>query len=751
VRGPLASHGERIGGERMAALHTLQFGFRRRVPVVLQSEAAECGLACLVMVAAYHGHQTDLRTMRATHSVSLKGATLRQLIDVAKELRLSARPLRLETDEIRNLQMPCVLHWDLNHFVVLESVKGDSFEICDPLIGRRVVTRKEFNDAFTGVALELTPDFDFKRQNPPKRVKIRTLTGRIVGLGKSLTQVFLFAVGIEIISLATPFFNEWVVDDVIVSADIGLLATLAVGFGLLWLLQTAIEVLRAWAVIYMGTSLNVQWLARTFSHLVRLPLSFFERRHMADILTRAASVNNIQATLTTGFVEAILDGLMSIGTVVMMLVFNPKLALITITALFLYVLLRVALFASLQFATESQLVFDAKQQSHLIETIRGIQSIRLFDKSTTRLTTWLNLIIRQKNASLRTQRLTLIFHSCNLLLFRGEQLLVLSFGAVAVINKQVTLGMLLAFLGYREQFASRATSLVDRFYDLRILAIQTRRLADIVLEKPEDDQPGAPSSLDEPEASIQLKNVSYRYGSGEKLAVVNATLSIKQGEHVAVTGVSGCGKTTLLKILTGLLAPTSGAVLVGGLTLKHVGMSRYRQMFGAVMQEDQLFAGTIAENISFFDDSMDMTWVRECAEKASLLKDITAFPMGFNTLVGDMGSVLSGGQKQRVLLARALYKRPRILFLDEATSHLDAQNESIVNDAIKALKVTRVVIAHREETIRAADRVLRMGRDAKGNTVFTPVTPAAVAPVVAPAPVVAVVALSEQQSAAGGV
>ncbi|WP_063834420.1 peptidase domain-containing ABC transporter [Paraburkholderia ferrariae] len=706
----------------MATVYTLQFGFRRRVPVVLQSEAAECGLACLVMIAAYHGHQTDLRTLRAAYAVSLKGATLRQLMDVAKGLQLSARPLRLDIDEMSHLQMPCILHWDLNHFVVLEAVKGDLVEICDPAFGRRIVTRKELNDAFTGVALELTPDFDFKRQNAPRRVKIRTLTGRIIGLGKSLGQIFLLALVIEVFSLATPFFNEWVVDDAIASADVGLLATLSAGFGLLWLLQTLVEILRAWAVLYMGTTLNVQWLTRTFSHLVRLPLSFFERRHLGDIIMRASSVNNIQGTLTTSFVEAILDGLMSIGTLVMMLVFNPKLSLITVAALVLYIVLRIGLFASLQFATESQIIFDSKQQSHLIETIRGIQSVRLFDKGTTRMTGWLNLIVRQKNAALRTQRLLLIFHSFNALIFRAERLLVFAFGAMAVIDKEITLGMLLAFVAYREQFTTRAGSLVDKFYELRILGIQTRRLADIVLEKPEEDRPVAPVSLEEVEPSIRLSSVSYRYGTGEKPAVVGASLHIRPGEHVAITGVSGCGKTTLLKLLTGLLTPTGGAVFVGNIALKHVGISRYRQMFGAVMQEDQLFAGTIAENISFFDDDMDMGWVRECADKAALLKDLATFPMGFNTLVGDMGSALSGGQKQRVLLARALYKRPQILFLDEATSHLDSQNESIVNDAIKALNITRLVIAHREETIRAADRVLRMARDAKGNTTFTPVT-----------------------------
>jgi ATP-binding cassette subfamily B protein RaxB len=706
----------------MNTYSNLQFGFKRKVVPVLQTEAAECGLACLVMIAGLHGHHTDLRTLRTSHSVSLKGTTLRQLMEVARSLGLSSRPLRLEVSELKSLQLPCILHWELSHFVVLTDVTSQSVQICDPAVGRRKLTLEEVSKSLTGVALELTPDFDFRRQRPVRTVKISTLTGRIIGLKRSLTQVFLLALVIEAFSLAAPFFNEWIVDDAIVGGDIGLVATLSVGFGLLWIVQTAVELLRAWAVTYMATSLNVQWLTRTISHLVRLPIAYFERRHLADVLLRASSVNSIQATLTTGFVEAILDGLMSVGTASMMLWFNARLTCITIAALVLYLTLRVCLYASLQLATESQFVFDAKQQSHLIETIRGVQSVRLFNKGMARLSTWLNLVVRQKNASLRTQRLMIVFHTCNATIFRSEKLLVFAFGAVAVIEKRSTLGMLLAFLAYRDQFSQRATSLIDKFYELKILGVQTRRLADILLETPEDDAPGSMGHSGQVAGSLELRNVTYRYSSTEKSVVTGASLLIRDGEHVAITGTSGCGKSTLLKMMTGLLKPTSGSIVVGGIALAQLGLQKYRNMFGAVMQDDQLFAGTIAENICFFDDQPDLEHIKDCARNAAVLKDILAMPMGLHTLVGDMGSSLSGGQKQRVLLARALYKRPNVLFLDEATSHLDAHNEHIVSEAIRTLRITRVVIAHRAETIGAADRVLKMSRNDKGMTVFTDIT-----------------------------
>jgi ATP-binding cassette subfamily B protein RaxB len=264
--------------------------------------------------------------------------------------------------------------------------------------------------------------------------------------------------------------------------------------------------------------------------------------------------------------------------------------------------------------------------------------------------------------------------------------------------------MLFAFMSYKDQFSARVAGLIDKMIDLRMLNLQGERLADIVLTPPEQAaQDAAPQAMD---ASLEVRELSFRYSDMEPFVLLNCSFSVAPGESVAIVGASGGGKTTLVKLMLGLLAPTDGKIFAGGLDIQKLGIDRYRKLVGTVMQDDQLFAGSIADNICFFDPSPDQSAIEHFARMAAVHDDIAAMPMGYNTLIGDMGAALSGGQKQRILLARALYKRPRILFLDEATSALDVQKEKAVNDAIRSLKLTRIIIAHRPETIASAERVI---------------------------------------------
>ncbi|KWF03159.1 peptidase domain-containing ABC transporter [Burkholderia pseudomultivorans] len=683
----------------------LQVGLRKKVPVVLQNEAAECGLACVCMVASFHGYGIDLRQLRQRFSISLKGTTLANLVEIGSHLKLTARPLSLELDEVHHLKLPCILHWSFNHFVVLERVRSSSVEIVDPAHGRSTVEWNELSRNFTGVALELMPNPDFKRAKRKEKLRVRELTGRIIGLKRSLSQVFLLAIAIEICTIVTPFFVQWVTDEAIVTGDEQLVLTLAIGFGIVWTSQTAIEALRAWIVAHMGASLNVQWLANVGNRLFHLPGSFFGKRHLGDIVTRVNTINVIQNTISTSVVEAVLDGAMSIGTLMMMIIYDAKLALISVCALAIYIALRISLYGALRSANESQFVFDAKQHTYLLESVRGIQSIKLFGKEQSRVAGWLNHVVRQKNAWLRTQRLLVLFHGANSFIFRAESLIVVVMGASAVIEKAFSIGMLLAYLSYREQFSKRVTSLVDKVYEFRMLDVQLNRLADIMYEKEEMRTTGV-ETTHSPAARIVLNDVSFRYADDDAEVVKNFSMAVDPGEHVAIVGASGSGKTTILKIIAGLLRPTSGTVHINDSPIEALGTMTHRRLIGTVMQEDLLFAGTLAENICFFDEMPDHARIRESARIAAIEDDINRMPMGFNSMVGDMGSVLSGGQKQRVLLARALYRQPSVLLLDEATSHLDVENEKRVNDAIKRLSLTRIVVAHRPETIASADRII---------------------------------------------
>ena len=689
-----------------AALSALRLGWgKSRVPMLLQTEEAECGLACLAMVATHHGLKTDLPTLRKRFSLSLKGATMVDLTRIAGQLQLTPRALRAELEHLPQLQLPCVLHWDLNHFVVLVALRGGKAVLHDPARGIRRLSMAEVSKHFTGVVLELTPTPEFRPRVERQSVTVRQLLGGVSGLKRSLFQIMVLALALELFMLLSPFFMQWVVDSVLVSADRDLLVTLGLGFTLLVLVQVATGAIRSWAVLYLSATLNLQWLSNVFAHLMRLPVAWFEKRHTGDVMSRFGAVQQIQQTLTTSFIEVVLDGLLVVLTFAMMAFYSVKLTLIALTAVGLYALLRWAFFRPLRDATEESIVHNAKVSTHFLESLRGVQSIKLFNRQEERQGQYMNRAVDALNAHIVMRKLDLTFAVSHKLLFGLERVAVIWVGALLVLDRSFSVGMLFAFFAYKEQFALRVSGLIDKLVELRMLKLQGERLADIVLTAPEADV-AASVDVDKVGAQIELSGIRFRYSDGEPWVIDGLSVTIEPGESVAIAGPSGCGKTTLLKLMLGTLEAQAGEVRVGGLPLARLGARAWRDMIGTVMQDDQLFAGSIVDNISFFDAAPDNTWVEECARLAAVYEEIEAMPMGFRTLIGDMGTSVSGGQKQRILLARALYKRPRILFLDEATSALDVDRERLVNQAVRQLDLTRVIVAHRPETIATAGRVI---------------------------------------------
>jgi ATP-binding cassette subfamily B protein RaxB len=691
----------------MAILDGLDLGLRRRLPLLLQAEAAECGLACLAMVASYHGYRTDLPSLRRRFSVSLKGATLAHLIGFASQMQLATRPLRVELGELSLPRRPCILHWDLNHFVVLKDASASGITIHDPAIGVRRMGYAEASKHFTGIVLELTPTVEFRPAEERQPISLRALVGRVTSLGRSLAQVFLLALSLEAFGILSPYFMQLVVDSALVSADYDLVTVLALGFGLLMLCQVGVTLLRSWVVMVLGATLNVQWFANVFNHLLRLPVSFFERRHIGDIVSRFGTVNTIQQTLTTSFLESVIDGIMAVVTLGMMLYYSATLSLVSCIAVLAYAATRFAAYGPLRVANEEQAVMAARQQTTFLETVRGVQSLKLFNREDERLARWLNQLTDTTNRALRTQRMAIFFRAANGLAFGIENIVVIYLAAHLVLDNVFSVGMLFAYTAYKGNFTTRVGALIDKVFEVRMLRVQAERLADIVLHEREDGVESAvardPATL---EPGIEVRSLDFRYAECDPPVLQDCSFRIAPGECVAIAGASGCGKTTLVKLMLGLFAPTGGEILVGGASLRHLGLRGYRSLVGTVMQDDQLFAGSIADNISFFDARPDLDWVEQCARLAAIHEDIARMPMAYNTLIGDMGTAISGGQKQRLLLARALYKRPRILFLDEATSHLDVANERAVNAALRQMDMTRVVVAHRPETIAMADRVI---------------------------------------------
>jgi len=684
----------------------LEFG-AKRVPLIMQTEAAECGIACLGMVAGWHGFRTDLTAMRARFPMSLKGVNLSHLIQYANRMELSSRAVRVEVEELEELRVPCILHWDLNHFVVLTKVNRRRVVVHDPAIGVRHLGFAQIRKHFTGVALELTPTAGFKPADEARRVSIASLVGKVDGLWSALGLVFSLALAIEVFALTGPMFNQWVVDEALVSSDRSLLNVVILGGVLVLTIQTAVSLARGWTVMYLSTHLNLQWAANVFTHLLHLPVAWFERRHLGDVVSRFGSISTIQHTLTTGFIESVLDGLFAVATLALLLLYSVQLTFIVLTAILLYALLRALSFRPLREANEEALVLSAKEHSCFLETVRGVQAIKLFGHELDRRSRWLNLMVDTINRGVKTEKFMLWYGIANTAVFGSEQLLVLWLGAHMVMDGEFTVGMLFAFIAYGSQFSARMASLISKFIEFQLLSLHAERLADIVLERRESDC-ASDVSVDCLEPCVELVDVSFRYAENEPWIIRHLSLTFNPGESAALVGPSGCGKTTLVKLILGVLQPTEGEIRYGGQPVQRLGYASFRKVVGAVMQDDHLMAGSLAENISFFDPNASRERIEGCARMAAIHDDIAAMPMGYHTLAGDMGTTVSGGQKQRILLARALYKEPKLIILDEATSHLDVLRERQVSEAISSLAITRICVAHRPETIAMSRRIIRL-------------------------------------------
>lgn len=684
--------------------------FSRGVPVILQSEAPECGIACLAMISSYHGHLTDLSAMRLRLSPSLKGVTLKHIAQIAETMSLTARGVQVPLEGLRKLQRPALLHWDMNHFVVLVEATAKHIVVHDPARGRRKLTYAEASRHFTGVAMEFTPGTGFRKTDEREKVSAWQLLGVASSLRGALLQLVVLSLALEVFAIAMPFFLQLVVDRVLVGRDREFLTVLGLGFAALVLIQVAVTAVRAWVGVYLSTQFNLRLLTALFNHLLRLPLAWFEKRHIGDIVSKFRSVDAIQKTLTTNFVETFIDGVMVLVTLAVMIFYSLKLTLVVAGAALLYAALRWVFYYPQRYATDEQLAHEAKSSTHFIETLRGMLAIKLNLREAERRSAYQNLIVDQINAGVKVQNVGIAQRAANGLIFGLESVIVIWLGALLVMDGVFSVGMLYAFLGFKLVFLTRINNLIDKWNEFRMLDLHAERVADIALAEPESNRnAGLPTG--EPESlEIEVRNLGFAYGP-EGLVFKGVNANIRKGETLAVVGPSGCGKTTLIKVLLGLLPPTEGQVLVNGRDLRDGDLGHYRRQVAAVMQEDQLFAGTIEDNISFFDVEHDPEWVRECARMACVDTDIQAAPMGYNTIVGSLGMTLSSGQKQRVLLARALYRRPKILFLDEAFDQLDLDNENRVKDQLVALGIGLVIVSHRPETVTGATNTLYLGNE----------------------------------------
>ncbi len=692
-----------------AAVDLLDLDGQARTAFIYQSEASECALACLAMIAGTHGLETDLATLRQRYPLSLKGATLKQVINIAQTMGFNARPMRGELRDLQHVALPTILHWDMNHFVVLTKIRRGRYRIHDPARGVLLLSQEEVSKHWTGVVLECLKSESFKPKVDARKLKISQLWSSMSGFWSSLGQIFALSSVLQIVALASPYYMQIGIDTVLPSVDTSLLNIIALGFGGVTLISFATSWLRSVVLVTLNNALSYQITVNLFRHLVRLPLPWFEKRHVGDIVSRFGSTQPISQLLSQGLIASVMDGLMALATVGLMATYSLKLCLLSICALALYLALRLAFLHTLKLRNVDAITKAANENTLFMETVRGIAAIKAFGQEGNRQRQWQTSKAEAVNANIKLGRLSAGFDAGNQLVVGLENVLFVWIAISLAIKAELTVGMIFAFQAYRRQFIDAGVRLIEFGISYNLLAVHMTRIADIAFTAPEalDHRP-APSFSGASKycPSIELRNVHFSYGMGEPDILKGINLFIPSGKSVVLVGPSGGGKTTLLKIMMGLVQPTYGEVLIDGIPMESFGLARWRALTGSVAQDDALYAGSLADNISFFDPEADMERIRRAAGQARIAGDIEKMPMRYETLVGDMGSALSGGQKQRVLLARALYRDPAILFCDEATAHLDPETEAAVMGALNNLGIARCLVAHRPGAISQNDRVL---------------------------------------------
>ncbi|EKF9663205.1 peptidase domain-containing ABC transporter [Vibrio cholerae] len=695
----------KITSENVNPNDLLSFSYLKSVPLITQSEMAECGLACLAMICSYYGYKINVKSLRNDGHTTTQGMSLKDMMEIGNQLQLSSRAVKCNIDDVHHLSTPCILHWDLDHFVVLTKASKKSIIINDPAIGKRKLSIEEAGKSFTGIALEIIPSADFKMKDARKVMNISQLWDRIYGLKRSIISLLSLSIVMQFAALLSPYYMQWVIDSVLLSNDQPLLLVLAIGFTLLLLVEVLISTLRSWVVLKFNSMMSIQMGANLFHHLIRLPIGYFENRHIGDIVSRFGSITAVRNMLTTGVVESLIDCVMAMVILVMMFLYNVKLTLFVIVFIVASYIVRLGFYYPNRRLTEEMIIASSKENTNFLETLRSIQTIKLFSNEIIRQNMWLNNFANVINSEIRLGRIKIVENQINRFFWGLESILVIYFGSMVIMDGELTVGMLIAFIAYKSQFSSSINGFIDKIFSFKLLSLHLERLSDIVFEKKEiiNKKTSLPRKLS---GHIRFDRVSFRYGDNLEWILKDISFEINPGEICAIVGASGSGKTTIMKLLLGILQPTEGSIYLDGLNINDIDLYDYRNRFGSVMQDDTLFSGSVYDNITMFEPNYDVNHLERCCSDANILDEIRSLPMGFHSLVGDMGNIFSGGQLQRIFLARALYKKPQILCLDEATSHLDSENENIINRNIVNLKMTRIIIAHRKETISTASRVI---------------------------------------------
>ncbi|MCE9576818.1 MAG: peptidase domain-containing ABC transporter [Deltaproteobacteria bacterium] len=691
----------------------------RRVPFVQQLEVADCGAAALTMVLHYHGRHLRLDEVRRQSGVTRAGLDAMTIVRTAETLGLRGRGVRAEIEDLDQLPPATILHWDFNHFVVLERVTRRGVIIIDPAAGRRLVPIAQVRRSFTGVALVFQPASDFVR-TPRGSHPTWALLRRLLEQRALVGHVVVVSLILRVFALATPVLTGLIIDRVVPRGENDLLVIVSLGLGGVLVFQLLARLIRAHLLLELRTHLDTRMTLGFLDHLAALPFGFFQSRSTGDLLMRVNSNTIIRDTLTATTLSALLDGALVLVYLVLLYLVSPTMAFVALGAGVAQTAVFVLLRGTFRNLVSQDLEAQARAQSYLVQMLAGIETLKASGAEQRAVAQWSQLFVDQLNVGLRRGRLSAAVDAIGAVLQAGAPLLLLVTGAMLAIDGQLSLGTMFAANAMATSFLAPIATLVDGAMQLQTVGSYVDRIDD-VLASPVEQDPDRAAPAPSLTGRIELVGVGFRYGRDLPPVVTDATLAIGAGTTVAIVGRSGSGKSTLAKLMLGLHAPTDGRILFDGNDLAGLELRSLRRQVGLVPQSPYVFAGTVHDNIALADPTVSRERIVEAARAACIHDDILAMPMGYESLIADGGASLSGGQRQRLALARALLHRPAVLLLDEATSALDSHTERGVMASLDALRCTRIVIAHRLSTIASADvivvvdggRIVETGRHAE--------------------------------------
>jgi ATP-binding cassette, subfamily B, bacterial len=680
---------------------------RRRVPEVRQLSEVECGIACVTMILNYFGSRVSLSELRASYGTSRDGLSALELVQVARRYGLRVRAISLLNSDFRFVTLPAMVHWEFNHFLVVERWSPRHVFVVDPATGRRRLTHPEFEQGFTGVVLIAEPAAAFVRRAAPARSTFRQYAVEYFRHAPgTFLQVLAASFLLLVIGLTLPLLTKVVVDQILPFRMKNIMPILGLGILALFLSQMLAALLRQWLLVYLRARIDIRMMLRFVEHMLSLPYSFFQQRSTGDLLARVTSNAVLREILSNQLLSTVMDSVLVIFYLVILLWQSLPFGLLTLAVGLTQVVALLVSNRPVGRLARRELTAFGKAQGYLGEVLVGIATLKASGAEDRAFDRWSNVFFDHLNTSLRYNYVVGTITGILTALPVFGQLALLWVGATLVLNGSLSVGTMVGLTVLAGSFFAPLASLVTSGQQFQLVGANLARISDVTEAEPEQAGPVVERPMPRLSGHVELANVCFRYSPAGPDVLRDISLTVEAGQRCAIVGLSGSGKSTLGKLLVALYVARTGDVIYDGCSLARLNWQELRRQFGVVLQESVLFSGSVRSNIAFNDPAIDLDGVIAAAKIAAIHEDIVTMPMGYDTFVAEGGSALSGGQRQRLAIARAVAHEPTILLLDEATSHLDVETEQRVAQNLRALSCTQIVIAHRLSTIRDADLIL---------------------------------------------